>query len=288
MDWSKAKSVLIVALIVTNIFLVFSARKVIFGEGHDYANINDFADYAVSFLEERGLEIEVEIPSSTVFMPTITVEYEFFEHAETAKRFLGSEYEVIDENTFSSGGKTLNIESNKILTLFDHTKKSSNRKIDNEEIVEYSKEFLYKHSLKREELSLEEINTNEVDGAGIVYEVVYKQRHGDFFLGNSYVYVYVNYYGVIEARIKLLRVKDTGEQKKETISAVEAIVKALGEIKAQNTETVSVAQVELGYYFSGRDNRILEWDVIKSGTAVPTWKIMLSNGNVHYIEAVKN
>ncbi len=288
MDWIKAKNILIIALIATNIFLIFNSRNMIFREGHSQAKSDDFYEYAISFLRERGLVIEAEMPKNNIFMPMIMVEYELFDHEEIAKLFLGPEYKVTNDTVFKYKDKILKVEGNKKLLFFDNSNESVVHKLSNDKVQELSEKFLNEHLLMREGLVLEEINLKIVEPGNFYYEVVFRQKHNDFFLENSYVYVYIDERGVFEARVKLLNVREVTTQKKEPISAIEAIIKALGRIKDENEEKVTVVKIELGYYFDVKNSKVSDWDTIKAGTAMPTWKITLENGKKYYVTAVKN
>lgn len=288
MDWIKAKNILIIALIATNIFLVFNSRNMMFGEGHSQAKNDDFYEYATSFLKERGLVIEADIPKNNILMPMIMVEYELFDYEEIAKLFLGPEYKITNNTVFKYKDKMLKVEGNKKLFFFGNSNESVVDKLSNDKIRQLSEKFLNEHLLTREGLVLEEINHNVAEAGDCYYEVVFRQKHNDFFLENSYVHVYIDERGVFEARVKLLNIKGVTTQKKEPISAIEAIVKALGRIKDENEEKVTVVKIELGYYFDVKDSKVSDWDTIKAGTAMPTWQITLENGKKYFVTAVKN
>ncbi|MGV8145408.1 MAG: two-component system regulatory protein YycI [Alkaliphilus sp.] len=288
MDWIKAKNILIIALIATNIFLVFSAENMAFSDDKTRIKSDDFYEYAVSFLEERGLWIETDVPKNNILMPIITVEYELFEHDKVAKLFLGANYEIVNETTFKNKDKVLKIEGDKKLIFFDYSNENVENELSKDRVKELSENFLCGHLLMREGLVLEEIKINKTDEGSLFYEVVFGQKYNEFFLEKSYVHVFIDERGVFEARAKLLEVTGVKEQKKDPIRAIEAIVKALGKIKDENEEEVTVIKIELGYYFDIKDSEVSDWDTIKAGTAMPTWRITLKNGKKYYITAVKN
>jgi len=184
MDWIKAKNILIIALIATNIFLVYNSRNMIFGEGHNQAKSEYFYESAISFLKERGLVIEADVPKNNILMPMIMVEYELFDHEEIAKLFLGPEYEVINNTVFVYKDKMLKAEGNKKLLFFDNSNESVVHKLSDDKVQELSEKFLNEHLLTREGLVLEEINLNVLEEENLYYEVVFRQKHNEFFLEN--------------------------------------------------------------------------------------------------------
>lgn len=70
MDWSKAKNILIIALIATNIFLLITY----FAESkNDKSIINE--DALITVLKGKNIFIDTEIPEKYEKMPAITIEY---------------------------------------------------------------------------------------------------------------------------------------------------------------------------------------------------------------------
>ena len=70
MDWSKTKNILIVALIATNIFLLFTYIT----KNEKEASIADM-EVLASVLEERNVFVETEIPEYEDKLPAITLTY---------------------------------------------------------------------------------------------------------------------------------------------------------------------------------------------------------------------
>jgi regulatory protein YycI of two-component signal transduction system YycFG len=72
MDWSKAKNIILIVLVITNIFLLGAiAVKNLEPEDAD----ESISDYTLSILEENGITVECEVPEGIQKMHALTVSY---------------------------------------------------------------------------------------------------------------------------------------------------------------------------------------------------------------------
>lgn len=72
MDWNKAKTILVIALIITNIIIA----SVYFSELHDEQKMRDFAAAsAAEYLVSCGVQLNCEIPSKDVRLPVLFVSF---------------------------------------------------------------------------------------------------------------------------------------------------------------------------------------------------------------------
>ncbi len=72
MDWAKTKNILIVALIATNIFLVFT-----YFSKNDTEDMITDRDVLYSVLKEKNIFIDTEIPEEYDKMSALTIEYNY-------------------------------------------------------------------------------------------------------------------------------------------------------------------------------------------------------------------
>lgn len=73
MDWTKAKTILIIALLVTNLFLVFTYGM------NKAEETEDREELLLSVLEDRNIFLSVEIPPKPRKMPVLYIEYSGFD-----------------------------------------------------------------------------------------------------------------------------------------------------------------------------------------------------------------
>lgn len=70
MDWSKAKNVMIVALLLTNIFLIYACVE----KYHEKTTVTDSSGF-ISALSQHGIELEAEIPEERGRLPVLSLSY---------------------------------------------------------------------------------------------------------------------------------------------------------------------------------------------------------------------
>lgn len=74
MDWTKAKSILIVALIITNLILIFVN---VYKNDYPGLNLNNGdLNETLQLLENKNIFVEADIPHRYSRMPVLTVEYD--------------------------------------------------------------------------------------------------------------------------------------------------------------------------------------------------------------------
>lgn len=72
MNWSRAKTILIIALVITNVFLLSVYHK---NAKADADRIAESTASAIEYLESRGIEIDCEVPKNIETMPVITLSF---------------------------------------------------------------------------------------------------------------------------------------------------------------------------------------------------------------------
>lgn len=72
MDWSKAKNILIVALLITNLILGGTYIK---KESEKLDKINSATDAAISYIEKRGVKVECAVPRDVQDVSVLTLRF---------------------------------------------------------------------------------------------------------------------------------------------------------------------------------------------------------------------
>lgn len=299
MDWSKAKNVLIVAFIVTNIFLIYSVQSRLFKQQEIQLINNEYISNVEAYLNDNSIALDTLIPKEIISLPILVVKYKTFDALKTSNMFLGEGSQKEIENIGSKGlqreifqkeDKVLTIDGNKILKYKNNSPEIKDYTLDENTVIKMSNDFLKTHDLMKSDLELEQIYygvENEYDDEP-VYKLVYNQTYKNKFLGESYIYVYVNHRGVVGLEAMLLEYGKTKQQRKVVIPATEALMRAMNTILAENNKPIVVKDVEIGYYFSPTYYMESDWKEIESGTAFPSWKITIQNGKTYFVEAYKN
>lgn len=299
MDWSKAKNILILAFIVTNVFLIYNIQSKLF-EQEQVQLINDESVANVEqYLEESKIKLETNIPREIISLPILDVRYKIFNSDSIAESLLGkdyiketrsTEYLTLNKEIFKTEDKELTIDGNKRLKYINKNNDVNNYLINEEKIIEISDNFLKEHNLLTENIKLDQIYYGVEDKfeSKQLYKLIYNQTYDDKFLGHSYMYVYVNHQGVVGLEAMFLEHEKTNENKRQVIPATEALMRAMNSISLENDLPIIIKDVELGYYFNPESYMSSDWKSIESGTAFPSWKITIENGKTYFIEAYKN
>lgn len=299
MDWSKAKNLLIIAFIVTNIFLIYNIQDEVFKQNKIQIVNNKDLSNVEQYLNDNGISLNTNIPEEIISLPILVVKYKNFDSDKIASSLLGEDYskeiETISINNFKrevlkKDNKELIIEGNKRLIYKNMSKEKNSYILNEKTIIDMSNDFLKKYKLMQDDIVLDQIyyGLHEHLDDEPVYKLVYNQTYKEKFLGESYIYVYINNRGIISIETMLLEYEKTQQQRKKIIPATEALMRAMNTILQENQEPIIIKEIELGYYFSPTYYTESDWKEIDSGTAFPSWKITLKNGKTYFIEAYKN
>ncbi|MFV0517087.1 MAG: two-component system regulatory protein YycI [Aminipila sp.] len=92
MDWSKTKNILIIALIATNIFLMFT-----YFTKNQEVKQNGTQDIILSVLENKNIFVDNKIPQKYEKMPAINIEYSKVKRDLVEKNIRTSNYDVSEK-----------------------------------------------------------------------------------------------------------------------------------------------------------------------------------------------
>lgn len=291
MDWTKAKTILIIAFFITNLFL--GASLLTDPSRQEAAAVNDvYLQQTLQFLEDQGVILETEMPRTIPSLAPITVEYRFFPPGPTADLMLGDDWVMVSANTFQNNQGRLTILNEQQLIYQSFEVGTVLPNMNEATLKEASQRFLEEHDLFPEGLNLTQIYVGTVPSYHDepLHKLVYEQSYQGRFIGESYVHVYLNQGGIVAVEALLLQ--DPGDiQQSGTlrtmIDAPEALLRKLDEILQdhQENDPVIVNRIEPGHYFALIRDPLGQWESVESGTAVPAWKIVLKNGKTYYQEA---
>lgn len=96
MDWTKAKNILIIALILTNIVLILSSS--IRGDGEDHSS----QAALIAHLKTKNIFVETEIPKKKSRMPVLNVKYDKIAEKEIKKAIKTQKLTLPDKATEES------------------------------------------------------------------------------------------------------------------------------------------------------------------------------------------
>ena len=277
MDWSKAKTIIIVAFLITNMLLVY---MIVEDNPISDPTLNkSFINKAEALLEEENIGIKTEIPKKVPKLNTITVNYEDISVDSVNKKFLdnnGSVNVLEDETILEYKDEKIVLKDREI----KYTNMAEEEKLldlDKELALEESRNFLLNKGYSVEDIS--ERYISEEDG---IYYLEYSKIHNDVFVEKTYTRFKIDKRGVFEFERLWLDVKDEGDKEIYIATAPKAVLALLGRSEFKNKNIVDIS---LCYYFDSRMEDFLD-DPVDSieGRAVPAWRIEFSDGNKFIVD----
>lgn len=280
MDWSKAKNILIISFIFTNIFLAYTLFSV--SQSQRKIEVQDeFIEDVVELLSKKSIEIDTDIPGEIPSMPIVSVEYEVYDTQRILERFLGYYKEESWDGlkTYRNGEKTVRFESNNKKIIYKDeglSKKELKDELSQEKAIKKGEDFIRTHGfdLKDTELSL-------VVKEGGIYKLYYNKVIDDVAVEQTNMIVELSSQGVISfERYWIYRI-DKEKQILKPTSAYKALLRLLAREQYYGK---TIKDIEICYYFNIDDYGDDDLRDSRGGVAVPTWKIMFQDGEKVFLE----
>jgi hypothetical protein len=277
MDWSKAKTILIVAFIITNIFLGYNVWETKYQAYKDKNISRDKVGEILSALEARGIEIGFPLPKDTYMQGTMTVEYMEVDPGTLAfKVFDGREIYPVEK-----GDLIRYVDTERVLEIINrreifYTDLGAGRKPvampDEQQAVKKAEEFLSRLGLYRSEMQLDKVVPTELG-----YSLKYVQRYNDKLVEISIVEMDVTQRGIYSMHMLWLNTVKVDGGKKRVIPSVEALIKVVNSKGVLKEAPVVIESMDLVHYF--------DWEDAKEGEALPAWKVCI-DGRHYYVNAL--
>jgi hypothetical protein len=245
MDWTKAKNIIIAALIITNLVLI----------GSLYVKFNDKQEMqkrelndTISVLESRNITINTTLPKTVGNKPLLYIEYDNADQSlieEKLKGQVGISSEIIDQSSIE---KYINI-------------------------------FFTECNIMTKNIVLKSI----VEKNG-VYSIEYKNMVGDIALEDSYIKCTFSEGKIIDFQRIWLKPLDFGKTKREVMPISSALIRFMNKIKEgpDKNSNIVINGIELVYWL---DTSALNLNSPVTDTAFPAWKFTYNNGEVIHIGA---
>ncbi|MCG8484345.1 MAG: two-component system regulatory protein YycI [Clostridia bacterium] len=208
MDWTKAKTILIIALILTNI--VLSVNLFIDKSEEELISKQTIAD-TLKILWDREIYVFCEVPNTIEELPVLNVEYD---HIDS---------KAIDEM----------IENQDTVKQYNLTK---------EEVVKIAEDFLNQNNLLNENTKLEPIKKE-----GNEYTLIYKNYYKDTLLEECSMICVIKNGKIVSIDRIWLKPIDEGPTKKRTIPATTALLK-FASLREGQEKFTSITDISLVYW----------------------------------------
>ncbi len=273
MDWSKAKTILIIALLLTNFLLGY---VLFFNENQVDATIkDDFIENTIQLLKGKSIEVNTEIPTITEDLFGLVVEYEIQDPINLNNNFFKGQgnIEVKGEGlqVVSYLDETITILNDKLVIYEANPKEKIYSISSKEEAANIARDFLSDKGI-----SISDMEVSFVKESGDSYRLEFTKVFNDNYIESTFTNILLDDRGVLEMERNWLNMKEIGTIPIEISSAPKSIL-ALLSMKEVYGKTIT--DISLCYYF---DPKMQIYDInpeeAKQGTTIPAWRVQFEDG----------
>ncbi|HHV74483.1 MAG TPA: hypothetical protein GXX41_07535 [Thermoanaerobacterium sp.] len=264
MDWSKAKTILIIIFAVLNLILYMGNLSI----AETNNSVPSFSDMSKmkEILRENNIVVNAKIPDDYKPMPMLLVKLKSYSKAYIDENFLkGLKYVSNGDGslyTFSNG--SLEVKNG---FLYFQVKDEKFAKMSSDEAFHYIISFVNDKKLKEEYSTLRQY----IDGDK--YTVEYTEKYNGINVDVSYMKGIISGNTFSFESTWLIPLREEND-KKEIIPPISALLKLLD--VNEGSKSIVVKDIRPVYFFS--------WRNADTGEAIPTWRITTEN-TVYYINA---
>lgn len=264
MDWAKAKSVLIIAFIITNIILGYNLYIDKIKTNKDVFFQQEYIEDLNKLLKTKNIKVDCDLPTDIPKLSILHVKYETLE----------------DRNFRHDFPKTNRLEvigNKKII----YTGKVFLRSFSKNEVKIQSEKFINNHNFNKNSY------LKYITKKNSYFEVVYSGEYKEYYLDESYMkFKFYPNGDVIFERLWLIPIKENN-QKKQVITSVESIMNSFDNLNENST----VQEIKLVYCFIKLDKNMgklaenMDLERTKAATAYPAWRIKTNDNKYYYTPA---
>ena len=273
MDWSKAKTILIVALLITNIFLAYF----LFGDQEVGNAVLDpeFLEETEELLGRNGIVLDAQVPTETQQLYNLTVEYEEMMPGTINERFFGSQG-AINRNEgavveIHHGDEVITLINEKLMIYENSGTETGMPMEDFDQAVDLAKGFLEERGYGTDDMGLSYWRKTERG-----YYLDFTKIFQDSYIELSYTVVIIEDGRIARMERTWLNTKEIEETDYKIVPAPKAILELLSMEDASNK---TITDISLSYYFDPEKQDYLDdYQQAKEGRAVPAWRVQFQDG----------
>lgn len=273
MDWSKAKTILIVAFIVTNLLLGF----VIFSKDNKGESTikESFIEDVIGILARKNIEVASEIPREMPTLNTLSVEYEIQELDSINKSFFKGQGQIESNDKdfirILHEEEAITVTNSKILKYQKDNKTSLYKEVDKEKAKEIALSFLADKDFDISDMKLSFISLE--DG---IYTLDFSKLYNDRYLEIAYTRIEVDGSGVRSMERLWLNAIKEGDTPIYISTAPKAILDLLSIEEAYGK---TIVDISLCYYFEpAKSDYVEEPQYARRGKSIPAWRVLFDDG----------
>lgn len=276
MDWIKSKSILLIALLLTNVILFWN----VLDSRHTFETKMDEEVDAWAKVKHiaalRGVSLTSDdIPSYVHSLRGVRLEYQAYDAETIAKQLLGVSNLALGKYINEAGDYMTLENGNKLMYARNIQKVNKLEPLDASQAKIKADQFLNDIAFASGDMRFWDIKRSEA-----MTTVIYRQYSDTLFLDDAYMAVTFNGDQIVTFERKWFNPPEHLEYSRTIIPPSKALFMALDQIPVSKEGHI-VKALELGYRL---DSSSLVSSV-KAGEASPYWRVLLDTGEVYYIEA---
>ena len=279
MNWSKAKTILILVFLIADIFLFYVTYT---GDIIGKTAEEDVAK-VLEYMENQGISVKVPIPVKSNPASLLYVKYKKLNPVEARDLFFGSDESVDIKETeqkliMENEEVILELNSNGEIFYLNKNLNKNKQTVEEESALRSADGFLKQLNIDLADGTL----VKKTKGYGYV-SYKFNQRYKGQFIDNTYAEIKAVSEGIAYAKILWFESIQNGKTKNKVISPVKALMK-LAELNTAGEDKISVEEISQGYYFNNNMEKTFIVESVVEGNAVPVWRFKTETGNI-YINA---
>jgi len=276
MDWSKAKTILIVALLITNSVLAYF---LFFDDIYANSTVDEnFLSRTREILLNKNIEIGTEIPLTTNATYNLAVEYEKYEPLEVNMFFFeGNGIRESTDTTFTEiyrDNENVTIINDKLL-IYEYKGELQDKGIDSiEKARDEAEKFLFERAkIEPDNNDLELSYSRETDYG---FYLEYTKVFDGLYIEQSFTSFRIERGGVRKMERTWLSINHIEETNIEIVPAPKAILELISYEQVYNK---TILDISLCYYFDPeKQDYFGDYQSATEGKAVPAWRVLFKDG----------
>lgn len=281
MDWSKAKTILIIAFLITNAIL----GSILYTQGNkkDLTVTESFVEEVVEILEKKQIYVDAEISKEIPMLNNLEVEYEILDLNYINNIFFGGKGEINlkerDLIKVSKDKEDLTIFNKKILIYENnnYNRKKLYDNLDKEKAENIALEFLKDKKFQTSDMKLSFVKEKNKS-----YILEFSKIYDERYLEIAYTTIEVDNKGVKRVERLWLNALNEGDIPIYISTAPKAILDLLDKEEFYGK---TIIDISLCYYFEPKkDDYMTNPKDAKKGKSIPAWRILFKDGQKEIID----
>jgi hypothetical protein len=281
LDWSKAKTILLIALVIVNLLL----GSIHLLEKNEEKSHEFSEDELINKLSQKDIKLNVDIPNGKYELKGLVVEYEFYDANDINDRFFDEKGSIkyINDDLFevSRQRETVTVINGKLLIYEEEkTETEPEEKVYGamkglsdplEKANEIAMQFMTDRGFSTDDMKLTFSNLTE-DG----YYLAYSNIHDGNYIESSFTTFEIKDDIVFRMERTWLDIKEIEDVVLKTIPAKKALLELLMKEEVYGKE---ITDISICYYFDPeKQDYFSKYKEIIEGRTVPAWRVQFSDG----------